>query len=211
MPHTRNILNKNSTPLQRAQVLFEQEGLPFPQITKAFASALTEHSPLIYSNRSRVDTPYDLSAFLSDLTSTADTPDYAVIGFDGYGYNSWAVHFYVVQSALALFIQLPWGGAFSDADADRADINNTFQWAEGLLLQVAQLQQQGLIPVGWQLLVVVSCFARSGWAWIGPTGSAEANVTLQAGGKMRADLDHSLAEIASGETVLGNNWLKEAS
>ncbi|MCF8161180.1 MAG: hypothetical protein K9J76_10780 [Polaromonas sp.] len=201
---------QDSAPLQRAQALFEQEGLPFVQLPMALSSALAEHSPLIYATRPLVDTPYDLSAYLEDLASTPDAPDYAVVGFDGYGYNSWAVHHYALQSALALFIQLPWGGAFADADADRAEINSTFHWAEGLLLQVAQLQQQGLIPAGWRLLVIVSSFARSGWAWLGPAGSADANPPLQTEGKLRADVDRSLAEMASGQTVLGTHLLKEA-
>ena len=199
----------HSAPLQRPQALFEQEGLPFVQLPMALSCALSEHSPLLYSTRPLLDTPYDLSAYLEDLASTPEAPDYAVVGFDGYGYNSWAVHCYCVQSALALFIQLPWGGAFADADADRAEINSTFHWAEGLLLRVAQLQQQGLIPAGWRLLVIVSSFARSGWAWLGPAASDQANPPLQNGGKLRADVDRSLAEIASGQTVLGANILKE--
>jgi hypothetical protein len=202
-------LTQDNAPLQRAQALFEQEELPFPYLPMTLSSALAQHSPTIFSTRSLVDTPYDLGAFLSELASNPAVPDYAVIGFDGYGYNSWAVHHFCVQSDLALFIQLPWGGAFADADADRAEINRMFSWAQGLLQQMAQLQQQGLIPPGRRLLVIASTFGRSGWAWLGPDASDEANPPLQTGGKLRADVDDSLTNIARGQTVLGANSLKE--
>ena len=199
----------DAAPLQRAQALFAHDGLPFPYLPRALSSALAEHSPRIFSSRLLADTPYDLSAFLSELASNPAVPDYAVIGFDGYGYNSWAVHHYCVQPGLALFIQLPWGGAFANAGADRAEINRMFSWAQGLLLRVAQLQQQGLIPPGWRLLVIASTFGRSGWAWLGPDASDDANPPLQTDGKLRADVDASLAGIARGQTVLGANSLKE--
>lgn len=204
-----SITTQGTAPLHRAQALFESEGLPFPQLPTALSQALSEHSPTIFSTRPLVDTPYDLSAFLSDLASNPDVPDYAVIGFDGYGYNSWAVHHYCVQPGLALFLQLPWGGAFADADTDRADIQRMFSWTQALLMQLAQLQQQGRISAGWRLLVVQSSYARSGWAWLGPEESNAANPPLQTGGNLRADVDRSLAEIASGTTVLGTTLLKE--
>lgn len=200
---------QDSAPLQHAQALFAHDQLPFPYLPMVLSSALAEHSPTIFSTRPLADRPYDLSAFLAELASNPAVPDYAVIGFDGYGYNSWAVHHYCVQSEVALFIQLPWGGAFANADADRAEITRMFNWAQGLLLQLAQLQQQGLIPPGWRLLVIASTFGRSGWAWLGPAASDEANPPLQTGGKLRADVDDSLTKIASGQTVLGAISLKE--
>jgi hypothetical protein len=200
---------QDSAPLHHAKALFEHDQLPFPYLPMALSSALAEHSPTIFSTRPLSDTPYDLSAFLSELASNPAVPDYAVIGFDGYGYNSWAVHHYCVQPGLALFIQLPWGGAFANADADRAAIIRMFSWAQGVMLQLAQLQQQGLIPGGWRLLVIASTFGQSGWAWLGPAASDDANPPLQTGGKLRADVDASLAAIASGQTVLGANALTE--
>lgn len=200
---------QDSALLQRAHALFEHDRLPFPYLPMALSSALAEHSPAIFSTRPLADRPYDLSAFLAELASNPAVPDYAVIGFDGYGYNSWAVHQYCVQSGVALFIQLPWGGAFAHADADRATINRMFSWAQGLLVQVTQLQQQGLIPPGWRLLVIASTFGRSGWAWLGPAASDEANPPLQTGGKLRTDVEASLADIASGQIVLGANAWKE--
>jgi hypothetical protein len=73
----------DAAPLQRAQALFAHDQLPFPYLPMALSSALAEHSPTIFSTRPLADTPYDLSAFLSELASNPAVPDYAVIGFDG--------------------------------------------------------------------------------------------------------------------------------
>src|SRR5213593_2695569 len=45
-----------------------------------------------------------------------------IVGFDGHGTNSWAAHYDLIVKSLALFLQLPWGAAYTDPEPGRAEI-----------------------------------------------------------------------------------------
>src|ERR1700719_2996338 len=94
--------------IEQARALFAAEGLPFPPLPERFASALREESPHLFATRASEAPPYNLEVFSLEIQQDPAVPDYAVVGFDGHGTNSWAVHYYLVEGALALFIQLPW-------------------------------------------------------------------------------------------------------
>lgn len=57
-----------------------------------------------------------MELFFTELRTT-DVDDYLLMGFDGHGLASRAMHYYLVQGPLALFLQLSWGHAFEDSDA----------------------------------------------------------------------------------------------
>ena len=96
--------------IERARALFAAEQLPFPPLSERFAAALREENPHLFATRSLEAGPYNLEIYSLEIEQESAVPDYAVVGFDGHGINSWAVHYYVVEGALALFIQLPWAG-----------------------------------------------------------------------------------------------------
>jgi hypothetical protein len=130
-------------------------------------------------------------------------PNYAVVGFDGHGINSWAVHYYLVDDALALFIQLAWGGAYVDADQASRGITGVFAWAEKLQAEIRRTRSDGLIPPGWRLLVVVSQFAQSGWAWVPSPPPGPEAIDWHDSHDLRAAIDKSLADLRAGRINLG--------
>lgn len=156
-----------------AQALFAAEGLPFPPVPVHLAPSLSEQGQGWYATRPLQSTPYDLEHFLAEVETQPDVPDYAVVGFDGYGTNSWAVHYYLVGKSVALFIQLPWGGAYTDPEPARADIAGMVEWADKLQSRLQQAEALHRIPDGMRLVVVASRFGRAGWRWIRAGRAAE--------------------------------------
>lgn len=154
------------TDLQRAQTLFETEALPFPLLPPELAAALRERTPAIFSSHALEAPPYVLDVHLGDWLSGSAAFDHAVVAMDGHGTNSWAMHYYLVHGPLALFVQLPWGGAYVDEEAARAQIRRVLDWAAPLPARLAALQTAGRLDPGQKLLAVVSRFTRSGWAWV---------------------------------------------
>src|SRR5262249_27867933 len=148
--------------------MFAGEDLRFPPVPPALTVSLQKAGEHVFATRELAQTPYLLERFRGEVYRDANVPDYAVVGFDGHGINSWAVHYYLVEKALALFVQLAWGGAYTDAREARTSIADAFEWAERLQERVRQASEQGLIPPGWRLLVVASEFAQPGWAWLPP-------------------------------------------
>jgi hypothetical protein len=188
--------------IAQARALFAAEELPFPPLTERFASALREESPHLFATRASEAPPYNLEVFSLEIQQDPAVPDYAVVGFDGHGTNSWAVHYYLVEGALALFVQLPWGGAYVDADEGRRTITAAFTWADKLQADVARARAQGLIPQGWRLLVVASQFAPAGWAFVPPAPAEPEAVAWHDGAGLRRAVDSALADLFAGRTKL---------
>ncbi|SFQ03601.1 hypothetical protein [Variovorax sp. 770b2] len=150
-----------------AQALYAAENLPFPPIPEQLVTSLKAQGPSWYATRLVTSTPYDLEHFSLEVETQPDLPDYAVVGFDGFGTNSWAAHYYVVNKSLALFIQLPWGGAYTEPVQARQDIAAMVDWAAKLQSKLEQAELLHRIPQGVRLEVIASRFGRAGWRWIG--------------------------------------------
>jgi hypothetical protein len=184
-----------------AQALFAAEGLPFPPVPGHLAPALGEQEHGWYATRPMGSTPYDLGHFLAEVETQPDVPDYAVVGFDGHGINSWAVHYYLVGKSVALFIQLPWGGAYTDPEPARADIADMVDWAARLQSRLQQAEALHRIPDGMRLVVVASRFGRAGWRWIRAGRDQPATPWNPPAGMMSAILAE-LDDLAGGHRTL---------
>ena len=150
------------------QALFKGEQLPFPPVPPPLVSALRLQAPGLFSTRPLKPRPYLLAACLAEAAANPEMAPYATVGFDGHGINSWAAHYYLVTDALALFIQVPWGGAYTDAERARADITGLFTWAGELQAKVQLASEQQKIPKGQRLQVAASRLAIAGWRWLMP-------------------------------------------
>jgi hypothetical protein len=191
------------SPIEQARALFAAEELPFPPLPENMAMALREEGPNLFSTQPLEVDPYNLEVYSLEIQRDPAEPDYAVIGFDGHGVNSWAAHYYLVDGALALFIQLPWGGAYDEPDDGRRVITAAFTWAKKLQTDVRRAQQEALIPHGWRLLVVASRFARPGWAWVPQPSPGPEAIAWHAGAGVSKAVDGELADLLAGRKKLG--------
>lgn len=185
-----------------AQALFDGEGLKQPPVPAHLVAKLRQQKkmPMVFATRRRLsEPPYDIRHHVHEFESklaAAANPDrmteYAVVGIDGHGWNSWATHCYIVSAGLALFLQLPWGGAFDDANEDRALIADMYEWADQVqskLAAVHQQQQRRRRPPKLWLQVVGSRFGDSGWRWLEVGTDCRAVPWNDAGGMKAAILD----------------------
>lgn len=184
-----------------AQALFEREHLPFPPVPAQLAASLRQQGPGWFATRPLTSTPYDFDPFLAEVQAQPGLPDYAVVGFDGHGINSWAVHFYLVGKGIALFIQLPWGGAYLEPEPARAEIAELFEWAETLLSRLRLAESAGKIPDGMRLQVAASRFGHAGWRWLDATQDAAATHWNPSAG-MKAAMLQELDDVISGRRRL---------
>ncbi len=184
-----------------AQALFAAEGLPFPPVPDPLGDSLQKQRNGWYATRPVASTPYDLEHFVAEVESAPGVVDYALVGFDGYGTNTWAVHYYLVARSLGLFIQMPWGGAYTDAESARADIAGMFDWAAMLQSRLQQAEALHTIPDGMRLVVCASRLGHAGWRWIRAGQDADAlpwNPAAGMLGSILAELD----DIVSGRRRL---------
>src|SRR5262245_3197191 len=142
------------SPVTQARELFAAEDLPFPPVPADLVHTLREVAPSVFSTRPLDASPYSLRFHSFEVPTNPDIQNYPVVGLDGHGINSWAVHYYLVEDALALFVHLSWGGAYVEPDKAPRTIKNVFVWAERLRAEVLRARNDGLIPPGWRMLVV---------------------------------------------------------
>jgi hypothetical protein len=186
---------------ERLESLFADEGLPLPAVPDELAQRLEPIDRFLFATPGVRVRPYALGAFTAPLRAGQASDGYAVVGIDGHGTNSWAMHNYVVQGPGALFIQLPWGGAYGDRRADGAAIATAFRWARGMQRGLVQAQAEGKIPAGWRLLAILTEFGEPGWGWIAPPG--ERPMPWHADGNTMLESGRAVVDLVEGRTKLG--------
>ena len=92
--------------------------------------------------------------------------DYLVVGHDGHGVNSWAMHYYIVRGPLALFLQTGWGGAYMDTEAEAADMAFRFSQARLLVEAAESAAPEHGGRVAGRYIVVDSAFTGGRWTRI---------------------------------------------
>ncbi len=183
---------------QQAQSSFEDNGLPWPPVLPALAERLAPRGGHLFATRELPAPPYDIGHYVDEFIDTPSLAPYAVVGFDGHGTNSWAVHCYLVEDGLGLFIQLPWGGAYMDPAATRPPIEHLFDWSGQRLRPALQAcRREGRIPPGWRLAVATPMDSDPVWAWVAPGGQGP----LQ--WQPAATLEPALDGLLAGTTRLG--------
>lgn len=148
--------------LSKAVRQFESEGLPFPPVPPALRASVRSLSSWVYGTRSDARELHELAWFVEEAEHGQAAP-YVMLGHAGYGFNSWAIHFYVVQPPLALFIQSQWGGVFVDRREATRELTARFALAATLMEAAQQARQTGALPPPARLFVVVSDFYGSRW------------------------------------------------
>jgi hypothetical protein len=176
------------------QALFESEQLPYPPVPAHLVGLLQPAGETVLATRPLQESPYDLDHYLIELEANPELPDYAVAGFDGHGISSWAAHYYLHSQGLALFIQLPWGGAYLEPEPARASIAEFFEWAALLQSKMALARQRQAIAGNRWLQVAASQFSHAGWRWI-DKGADLSAVPWNPVEGMMADIEQELDEL----------------
>ena len=179
-------------PIDQAEAQFAEQSLPFPPLPENFAGKLQPFGESVFSTRDLEYGPYSLESYSGEIRDGNAVDDYAVVGFDGHGMNSWAAHYFLVEGPLALFIQIGWGGAYTEEDEARADIEEAFNFAKSLQGAMQRAAAQGHIPAGERLVVVISDITESAWGWVKP---GDVNTPWHDDGDIYAEVANALVTL----------------
>jgi hypothetical protein len=157
----------NDAVVERARALFAAQRLPFPSLPESLSARLRQRGEFVFTTIDHRYGPYAIYHYAEPLRSGGDSDDYAVIGFDGHGISSHAVHYYLVEGRLALFIQRPWGGVYMDPETFRPIIEQAFKLAGQVREEMALVHRMGLVLPGRRLIAVLSMSeSYCGWGWL---------------------------------------------
>lgn len=148
-------------------------GLPAPPIPPVLAPSLRRVRSWLYSTRPDSEQPdgapgpYDLAWYGKEFLDGRAPAPYLVTGHDGHGINSWALHWYLVQAPLAIFVQTPWGNAYDD-ETQRSQaplaLGVLFAGVQSLMDAAPAARESGRLAPGDWLVVVASDLSGHRWA-----------------------------------------------
>ena len=140
---------------------FQEAALALPPIPVSLAPQLQERRDWCFSTKPLILSPYAFDDFVREGIRP-DAPDSLVLAHAGHGVNSYALHYYLVQHPLRVFLQLAWGGAYDDAAA-KERVNRCFELARRLVAALDQVRQAGRFQPGARFIVVASDFYGGYW------------------------------------------------
>jgi hypothetical protein len=162
-------MNPDTSSLDKARELFASEGLPFPYIPAEMHGAFRQLSPWVYSTRTDIPSPYSIARFVEEV-GTQPIADYVLLGHAGHGINYYAMHYYLVRGSLGMFLQIAWGGAYTDNDKAIEEMATAYTQAEQLVAAIEAAE----LSASERLIVVISDFYGSRWTHLDGTKDPEA-------------------------------------
>lgn len=168
--------SQRKTGLEHARDVFKGARLPIPPIPARFERAIREIHPWCFSTR-KIDGMgmYFFDEHLKEPFRRSTRP-YVAFSHAGHGVNSYAVTYHLLFGKLALFVQHPFGGIYSDARRDRSGIRALFRRCAALAAAVDRARAQGHLRKAGRLVVVESVMRWSyAWGWLDPKSATEEN------------------------------------
>jgi len=132
-----------------------------PPMPKDAEARLKEREDACFSTRTFKESPVNMQHYVRKAI-TGVSPDYVLVARVGHGTNACAIHYFLVQGPLQVFLQLACG---SQAGQDRATlaVNECFSLAHDLVAAVPHLLRAGRLPASGRLTVVASDRTDSFW------------------------------------------------
>jgi|SRR5690554_2908932 len=150
--------------------LFRDAGLEPPRLPERFAAVLAPQTTGVVASRPQKHSLYDLSLHVDDFIDGGAAG--LALGFAGHGVGSQAVHYYLADERVGVFIQQRWGTPFDSPDQDALYFRTLTNLACELAARAARPEYAECFSGGRRLLAIDSSFSgtRAGWVVAGNVG-----------------------------------------
>jgi len=146
----------------RVEALLAEAGLAMPPMPEMAEARLKEREEGCFSTRTFKESPAELLHYVRKAIGGA-SPDYALLALGEDGRMADALHFFLVQGPLQLFLQVGRGGAGAAQARATALINDCFALARRLVDAVPGAVRSGRLAATGRLTVVGSDLGESFW------------------------------------------------
>ena len=154
-------VNSRKNGVDPAVSFISKKKLLLPPIPQSFRSSVEELGSGVFGTAwAKGRSLYNVQAFMNEAMNNANAR-FFVFGQAGHGINSWAMHYYLVDGPIALFLQLPYGGAYMSREASIGAI--TGAW--GLIKDLIRAADEAEVATEERLYIVESPLSASRWAW----------------------------------------------
>ncbi len=141
--------------LESAHFFTQDLGVPLPPIPEPLLPCLKKKGEAVYSTRTSVDSLEDREALVAEMVAGTG-PSYVAFGHEGYGINNWFFRYAASLPNIAIFIEIPHGGVYSDPELTTNEIAMALHTASHII----QATMSGSRP-----RLVVEYLGPSGGRW----------------------------------------------
>lgn len=158
-----------STPLAENRpeldAAFMAAGLAPPPVPARFADMLEERTPEVFASVPLTHAPYEIERCVEDFIDGCAPA--LILGFGGRGLMSPALHYFLVDERVGVFIQQRWGSPVNEPARDARHVATLMKLACELATLAQRPEYAARFADGRRLLAVESSFMAPRVAWVG--------------------------------------------
>lgn len=149
--------------MKHLKTVLKRERLPLPPMPRDLQDKLDVFGEKTWGTQSPKGSLYDIQTHTDQLIATP--ADFALLGHDGHGMNSWFFHCYISHGPLAVLVQAPWGGRLTDVKTAVQGLTVRYQLLGELFNVMNEVTAAGHALPG-RLIVQQSSIIDPRWAWV---------------------------------------------
>jgi hypothetical protein len=148
--------------LIEARRQFEVQGLPFPHIPQEMEAGFRRLNEWVFGTGHHGRGLYDIDQFIMDALNRP-MEEFLLLGQAGRGIQSYAMHYYVARYPLYLFLQIAYGGAYTDSGEAIESMKRSFGQAESLIKNLPGAVRRGVLGPDERWVIADSDLYGSSW------------------------------------------------
>jgi hypothetical protein len=146
----------------RVEALLAESGVAMPPMPAEARTRLKEREEWCFCTRTFKVSPSELQHYVRKAIAGV-SPDYVLIAQAGHGVGLPALHYFLVQGPLQLFLQIGWGGGSAEKERSTVLINDCFALAHRLVGAIPEALHRGWLPRQGRITVVGSSLGGGFW------------------------------------------------
>jgi hypothetical protein len=146
----------------RLEAFLTEVGLPMPPMPEMAEARLKERGEWWFSTRTFKESPENLMHYVRKAIGGA-SPDYVLVARTGQEPDGTALHYYLLQGPLQLFLRVAWVGAGPKAEPTNARVRGCLDLAHELVAAVPSALRRGLLERSGRITVVATDVGDSFW------------------------------------------------
>lgn len=143
--------------------------LPTPPVGAGLSGRILQIGEHVFASWPAATPPYAFAELMAEAWTKAQDGDW-LLGIDGHGTESWALHWVERRGPLLLGMQVRTGGAFAPSAVDRDAVQGAWALVGRFTAALARAQAGGRLPRGQVLAVLDSDLGTGRYGWLAQGG-----------------------------------------
>ncbi len=132
--------------LAAAHAMLQRMGLPLPPLPEAMLTLFGQAGETVFTTNVGTTSLSNRVALVARAARGDAVPGIG-LSHEGYGSNNWSLRYHAVVPRVALFVEIPFGGAYMDPDVSRLEVEQAWSSAERLLTAAQASSVDALVVV----------------------------------------------------------------